>query len=146
MLWGCLPYTSVTLVVIETTDINADMLKIAESLKRIGFTESPVSHLAPKGSVGFRAYANQFTVLHPEPEKNSISISFGEGSDKFSSRAAGVYREMVNALRAQFGSSRIVGPGILNVDSSPNHTLNTDRPTASLLGSLRAARSGGRLA
>ena len=28
----------------------------------------------------------------------------------------------------------------------PNPALNADRPTAALLGSLRAARSGGRLA
>jgi hypothetical protein len=104
--------------------MNVDMLQITETLKRIGFTESAVSDLAPKGAVGFRAYPNQFTVLHPEAEKKTISISFGEGNDKFSLHAAAVYRQMVDALRERFGAARIVGPNALDVEVRSNSALH----------------------
>lgn len=123
LAYGCLPYTSVSLAIIDSTDVQADVTRTVGILRSLGFVEAAVSSSAPPGALGFRAYQGQFTVVAPDPEKHQVALSFSEIDNSFSPRAMVAYTGMLNGLRAQFGSARVEGPQELSTDKGPNPAM-----------------------
>lgn len=124
-LGGCLPYTSVS-VVIDSADVKADVEQVAGVLRTLGYVNAEVSDYAPTGSLGFRAYPGQFTVVTPDQEKHRVVVSFSEVTSEFSPRAKTAYTAMLSALRIQFGSDRVVELNELSATSGPNPAFASD--------------------
>lgn len=122
---GCLPYTSVS-VVIDSADVKTDVEKAARVLRALGYLNAEVSDYAPKGSIGFRGYPGQFTVVTPDQEKHRVVVSFSEVASEFSLRAKTAYTAMLSALRIQFGHDRVGGPHDLSTTVGSNPALNPD--------------------
>lgn len=103
---GCLPYTSSS-VVIDSADVKSDAEKAAGVLRDLGYLDAEVSDYAPKGSIGFRRYPGQFTIVTPDQEMHRVVVSFSEGKSEFSPRAKMAYAAMLSVLRVQFGKDRV---------------------------------------
>lgn len=122
---GCLPYTSVS-VVIDSADVKIDVEKTASVLRALGYLNAEVSDYAPKGSIGFRGYPGQFTVVTPDQEKHRVVVSFSERASEFSPRAKTAYTAMLSALHIQFGHDRVVGPNELSATIGSNPAFTSD--------------------